>query len=158
MIKIRKYHSDDWERLCEIHDKARKDELEGSVDLDAFKTLEDTFENEGLFDGEVFVAEFEGEVNGFISFEKSEITWLYVDPKNYGKGLGSLLLKTSLSHCDKKVEVEVLHNNARSIAFYEKHGFRIVKKMEGVLEGNEKYKATAYLMRIENNDLNESQN
>lgn len=59
MINIRKYQKEDWQRMCEIHDLARKDELEGSVDKNAFKTFEETFENERLFDGEVLVALYE---------------------------------------------------------------------------------------------------
>ncbi len=48
MLDIRPYQKTDWARLCDIHDRARIDELTGSVDLSAFLTLEQSAENEGL--------------------------------------------------------------------------------------------------------------
>lgn len=65
---VRKYKKTDWSRLCEIHDAARLDELRLSNLEDAFLSLEETFRNEGLFDGQVYVSEIQGEVVGFIAF------------------------------------------------------------------------------------------
>ncbi|MEL6191020.1 MAG: toprim domain-containing protein, partial [Bacteroidota bacterium] len=47
-VDIRPYQSTDWPRLCEIHDASRLDELKLSVGTEAFLTLEQTAENEGL--------------------------------------------------------------------------------------------------------------
>ena len=41
-ISIRPYEDADWERLGQIHDRARLDELRNSVDLAAFLPLADT--------------------------------------------------------------------------------------------------------------------
>ncbi len=51
------------------------DELRGSVDPRAFKMLEETFENEGWFDGELLVAIHANAENGFIAYDRTEITW-----------------------------------------------------------------------------------
>lgn len=150
MIDIRKYKETDWQRLCDIHDAARKDELRNSVDMKAFKTLEQTAENEGLFEAEVLVADYQGELSGFIAFNKNEITWLYVEPKHYQKGIGSALLNAALNNCGEWVQVEVLHKNESAILFYKKHGFEIIEKKDGVLEGNEQYKTAGYLMKFDN--------
>jgi hypothetical protein len=56
MIQLRTYHPDDWDAIAVIHDRARLDELRSSVGVDAFLSLAATFENEGLFEGEVWVA------------------------------------------------------------------------------------------------------
>ena len=148
MIKIREYKNQDWEKICEIHDLARKEELKGSVDLKAFKTLEETYKNEGLFDGEVLVATYEETVKGFISFEPKEITWLYVNPSSYRYGIGSCLLKAALKKCENTIVAEVLYKNTRAISFYQKHGFKIISKIEGVLEGNESYKTSGYILQM----------
>ena len=79
MINIRPYESADWPRLCEIHDAARLDELGLTVGTDAFLTLEQTADNEGLFEGKLFVADVDNVVRGFVAYSKEELTWLYVD-------------------------------------------------------------------------------
>lgn len=79
-MKIRAYRESDWPRLCEIHDAARMCELSASNLTDAFLTLEQTAENEGLFDGAIVVAEAEGAVQGFAAFSDNELTWLYCHP------------------------------------------------------------------------------
>lgn len=149
-IIIRKHDENDWPRLCDIHDAARVDELRDSVNPDAFKSLEDTFEDEGLFDDQFLVAEYNDVVSGFIAFDPTEITWLYVDPSMYRKGIGAALLNAALPNCNKLVACEVLHKNKQALSFYQKHGFKILEKKEGILEGNETYKAIGYIMELEN--------
>ena len=95
-MTLRPYASIDWERLCIIHDAARMHELEASGLAAAFLTLEATAENEGLFDGEVIVAEFEGQVCGFVAYANGELTWLYVDPSKYKQGIGRQLLRNAI--------------------------------------------------------------
>ncbi|WP_349428666.1 hypothetical protein [Microbacterium sp. LWS13-1.2] len=66
-VDIRPYESRDWHAICRIHDAARLDELRGAGLLEAYLDLAATFENEGLFDDQVWVAECEGRVAGFIA-------------------------------------------------------------------------------------------
>jgi hypothetical protein len=85
-IEIRPYADDDWDAIARIHDVARLDELRDSAGVEAFLTLAQTAENEGLFDGRLWVAEADGEVAGFVALDDDEVTWLYVDPKRYRQG------------------------------------------------------------------------
>ena len=55
-VVIRPYESRDWDDIARIHDAARLDELRGAGLLDAYLDLAATYENEGLFDDEVWVA------------------------------------------------------------------------------------------------------
>lgn len=55
-MNLRPYSPGDWERLCAMHDAARVHELQASGLADAFLSLEQTAENEGLLGGEVVVA------------------------------------------------------------------------------------------------------
>jgi len=145
-MTIRKYEASDWERLCKIHDAARMDELRGSVDLAAFLTLEQTAENEGLFDDQLYVAVLQNEVLGFVAFSPNEINWLYVDPNHYKKGIGYALLNFALEHCEDSVEVSVLSGNVPAIQLYRKMGFKTIEKKKGKLVGNEAFDAEGLIL------------
>jgi GNAT superfamily N-acetyltransferase len=67
--------------------------LRVSVGIEAFLSLAATFENEGLFEGEVLVACDDETVVGFIAFADDEVTWLYVSPDYYRQGIGKKLLR-----------------------------------------------------------------
>jgi hypothetical protein len=67
-MHVRPYSPRDWKRLCEIHDEARKYELKASGLIEAFLTLEQTAECEGLFEAEILVAEESDEVRGFAAY------------------------------------------------------------------------------------------
>ncbi len=147
-MKIRPYQKADWARLCEIHDRSRLDELRGSVDLAAFLTLEQTAENEGLFDDQLLVAELENRVVGFIAFDPSEITWLYVDPGYYRKGIGRKLIQTAIDNCGNKITIEVLTGNLPALKLYQSFGFQITETRKGQLTGNETFDAEGYILEL----------
>ena len=144
-VRIGEYDNHDWESICHIHDEARPGELEENVPVEAFIPLVDSAENEGLFDGQILVAEIE-KVVGFIAFEQSEITWLYVHPKFQLRGIGRQLLKFALSKIKSPVEVSVLSNNNAAIKLYKKEGFVICETKKGKLVGNEKFNAEGHIM------------
>lgn len=150
MIEIREFEEKDWKRLCEIHDEGRIIELTGSVDLKAFKTLEETYDDEGLFDDQLWVAILENEIVGFIAYEIDEITWLYTDPKYYRKGIATALVQQALSYCNEDVKLEVLYKNEAALKFYEKMGFEKLKLVEGKLTGNETFPTAGYIMTYKN--------
>ena len=96
-IDLRPYAPSDWVAINAIHDAARLDELRASVGVEAFLSLAQTAESEGLFDGEVWVAERDGRVVGFVAFTRDELTWLYTDPAHYRRGVGRTLLLHALT-------------------------------------------------------------
>lgn len=147
VIKIRPYRSADWPRLCEIHDSSRLDELDLTVGADAFLTLEQTAENEGLFDGQLMVAEVDDIVQGFIAYSDKEITWLYVAPALYRRGVGRALVRQAISDSASTMDVEMLEGNAPALELYRSEGFEVVKRIEGSLEGNEGFAATGLVLR-----------
>jgi len=144
---LRKYMESDWPFLCEIHDLARKDELTGSVDLAAFLTLEQTFESEGLFVGEVWVACVDQNPIGFVAFADHELTWLYVHPDHYKKGIGGALLQLAIEQCDFSLTTEVLSGNQPALQLYLSHGFKISSVKKGKLTGNESFEAEGVLLK-----------
>lgn len=146
-MKIRPYLPTDWHRLCTIHDAARVHELAGAGLLDAFLTLAQTAENEGLFAGVVVVAEDDTEVVGFAAHCDGELTWLYVDPHAFRRGVGRALLRHCLLACGGRLSTEVLLGNDAALALYLSEGFTIVQRSDGRLVGNEDFAASGYVLQ-----------
>lgn len=143
---IRRYHDDDWPRLCEIHDAARLDELRHSVGLGAFLTLAQTAQGEGLFDGELWVAQVDARVQGFVAWNDGELTWLYVDPAAGRRGIGRALLRHALAAHAGHLDTEVLEGNVPALVLYLGEGFRVRRRVEGRLAGNEGHRAVGYVL------------
>lgn len=110
-MHIRPYATEDWERVCQIHDAARRDELAAAGLMAAFLSLEQTAANEGFHDYTLRVAEADGNVVGFVAFTDDELAWLYVDPDAYGMGVGTALIQTALGPVNTN---EVHRRSARS--------------------------------------------
>ena len=144
-ILVRAYVPQDWDAICHIHDAARVEELRTTVGLEAFLPLAATFEAEGLFDGDLWVAEVDGLVTGFLAGTPEEITWLYVDPARQHRGVGRALVGHVLERATGPVRLEVLDGNpARS--FYERMGFVEESTTTGRLAGNESFTASGHTM------------
>ena len=143
---IRAYRETDWKAISHVHDAARLDELRESVGIDAFLSLAQTAEGEGLFDGLLWVAETEGTVTGFVALDGDEITWLYVDPAHYRRGVGRALLRHAVAHAGDRAEVTVLDGNPAALALYLGEGFEILETRTGPLVGNERFTATGHIM------------
>ena len=149
MINVRPYESTDWSRLCEIHDASRLDELALTVGTDAFLTLEQTADNEGLFDNKFFVAEVDNVVQGFIAYRDEELAWLYVDPRFYRKGVGRALVQHAVANSAPTMEIELLEGNTPALELYLSEGFKVIKRVEGQLVGNEEFAAAGLVLRRE---------
>lgn len=145
-LSIRPYIPADWPRLCAIHDAARLDELRPTVGEAAFLPLEQAAENEGLFDGRVDVAELDGVVEGFIAYTDDEITWVYINPLLYRRGIGRVLVRHALTAAGPVMRLEVLEGNEAALRFYLAEGFKVVRRSEGRLAGNETFAAVGLVM------------
>jgi ribosomal protein S18 acetylase RimI-like enzyme len=147
-MHIRPYSPSDWQRLCEIHDEARKYELEASGLVEAFLTLEQTAENEGLFEAEILVAEESDEVRGFAAYTREELTWLYVDPRYYRRGIGRCLVRAAVKASPNPLSLEVLVGNEAALSLYRSEGFSVIDQVSGKLAGNETFPAAAHVLRF----------
>jgi len=149
MIQLRKYNSEDWDAIADIHDRARLDELRASVGVEAFLSLAATFENEELFEGEVWVACEDETVVGFIAFADDYVTWLYVSPDRYRQGIGKVLLRQAIDRCGKTVSTSVLSGNDAALHLYLSEGFKIIETKTGKLNGNESFPATGHILELD---------
>jgi len=120
-MNLRPYLPEDWERLCLIHDSARMHELRASGLAEAFLTLEQTAEG--------------------------ELTWLYVDPTRYRQGIGRQLLRHAINASAGSLSTEVLVGNDTALARYLSEGFKVERRVDGKLTGNEAFSAAGYVLQ-----------
>lgn len=138
-----------WQRLMEIHDHARKDELARAGLSDAFVPLAIAAEREGLFDYTVCVALLSGEAVGFVAYSEDEIAWLYVDPCHARKGIGRSLVQYVIAHTlERPLLLEVLAGNDAALALYKSSGFRDTEILSGAMPGNERFNVTVHVLKF----------
>jgi putative acetyltransferase len=86
-------------------------------------------------DQDVWVAEEDGKVAGFIALKDDLGTFFYVDPEFHDRGIGSALFDTVREARPGGFEFWVFQANERARHFYEKRGCVAVRFTEG--EANE---------------------
>lgn len=138
---IRPYEASDWEAICRVHDAARPYELRPTVGMDAFLTLAQTAEEEGLFDAALDVLVVDDAITGFAAYGDDELTWLYVHPDRFGEGHGRRLLRHVIARTGPVLQTEVLEGNAAALALYLSEDFTVIRRSEGKLAGNERFAA-----------------
>ncbi len=145
MNNIRLAKSDDLVRIAEIeifnyrlnfypifqNDEFYFDELQVPKQIEKYKN---SIDNIWVYD--------DGAVKGFIQIENHEVKKLFVEPILQGNSIGAELLNYAIAEMDAKF-LWALEKNVRTIAFYERHGFRVTddKKFEAG--------TTEYLVRLE---------
>ncbi|MBC7878824.1 MAG: GNAT family N-acetyltransferase [Anaerolineales bacterium] len=131
MVTYRDYEDKDWNAICQIHDRARPDELVGSCDPRGFIPIEQDKEVEDLKLSRKFVAVIDDKVAGFAGVDDDYLAWLYIDPDHYGKGIGRELLKIGIREIGKYAWTVVLDGNHKAIALYESEGFKEASRFAG---------------------------
>jgi GNAT superfamily N-acetyltransferase len=80
---------------------------------------------------EVWVAEEDGVVIGFIGVNGDELTHINVDPAAQNRGVGGALLDHAKGLRPDRLELWVFQKNEGARRFYERHGFRLTKLTDG---------------------------
>ena len=91
----------------------------------------------------------DGIVQGFVAYSDAELTWLYVDPQSYKRGVGRALVRHAIADSTSAMELELLEGNTPALLLYLSEGFRVIKRIEGKLEGNEDFAAVGLVLRHE---------
>jgi ribosomal protein S18 acetylase RimI-like enzyme len=131
MITYRDYQDADWKAICQIHDRARPDELRGSCDPRGFIPIEQDKEVEDLKACWKYVACDGERVVGFVGVDDKYLAWLYIDPDYYSKGIGRELLRIAIRQIGEGAWTIVLDGNHSAIKLYESEGFREVRRFAG---------------------------
>lgn len=131
-VTIREYSDLDWVAVCTIHDLARPDELLGSCDPRAFVPLADDLEDAANFHrSHKFVACVGSQVVGFVGVDGTYLSWLYVAPAFYRRGIGRQLLRWGIQCIGPQAWTIALAGNSRARKLYESEGFRVIRTYEG---------------------------
>ena len=131
MLTYRQYQESDWKAICQIHDRARPDELRGSCDPRAFVPIEQDIEVQDLKTSRKFVACDDEKVVGFVGVDDKYLAWLYIEPSHYGRGIGRELLKIGIREIGTGAWTIVLDGNQKAISLYKSEGFQEVRRFEG---------------------------
>lgn len=76
---------------------------------------------------EVWLAEAEDGIVGYLALRGSYVDRLYVSPEHQRQGVGSSLLKHAMERSPAGLALYTHQKNTQARAFYEKHGFVAVK-------------------------------
>jgi ribosomal protein S18 acetylase RimI-like enzyme len=76
---------------------------------------------------EVWVAETEAEIIGYLALKGSYIDRLYISPDHQRCGVGTSLLKHAMERSPAGLELHTHQKNIQARTFYEKYGFVPVK-------------------------------
>ncbi|GAB4190829.1 MAG: hypothetical protein OHK0022_03980 [Roseiflexaceae bacterium] len=131
-VLIRAYTEADWPAVCALHDRARLDELRGSCDLRAFVPLaEEQADGENFRVSQKFVACLGERVVGFVGVDGNFLSWLYVDPDYYGRGIGRRLLQYGKRLIGPDAWTIALEHNLPARQLYASEGFRVAVTFQG---------------------------
>ena len=89
-----------------------------------------------------------GGFEGFAAIADGELTWLYVAPSRYKQGIGRRLLRHAIKAAKGDISTEVLVGNEPALALYLSEGFKIVRRVDGKLAGNESFAASGYELKF----------
>jgi ribosomal protein S18 acetylase RimI-like enzyme len=129
---LRAYRDDDWPAVCAVHDRARPDELRGSCDPRVFVPLAADAADAASFARSLkFVACVEEQVVGFVGVDGTYLSWLYVDPAWYRRGIGRQLLRLGVQHIGPQAWTVSLAGNVAARTLYESEGFQVVEAFSG---------------------------
>ena len=130
----RRATADDAQGIAIVHRTATRVSLDFLPELHTAEEDLAFFADHFLPANEVWVADQDGAVRGYIGFDADWIHHLYVLPAAQGQGIGPQLLALALA--DRRPRrLWTFQQNARARRFYEDSGFRLLELTDGA--GNE---------------------
>jgi putative acetyltransferase len=92
----------------------------------------------------IMVAEMDGVMEGFVTVDPKTgyLDQIVVAPEFWGSNVATLLLDESKRISPARLDLLVNQDNARAIAFYEKHGFAVVGDDVNPTSGRQVYRMT----------------
>ena len=135
---IRDYQKEDWAAICDIFLRAKPDELKGSLSPEAVIPLAQDTGLLNLFNHSVlYVAELDHKVVGYAGYQDSLVSFLFVDPDYYRRGIATELLKKVILQIGAAVWLNVAKNNLPARALYQKFGFKMAEEFVGKYNGHD---------------------
>ena len=135
-MEVRPARPDESEALARIMMRARNHAMT-YVPAMPEEHLPQVADHMAVFHDEVWVAERDGRLLGFLALRRSRTDgWetlekLYVDPPAQGQGVGTVLLDKAKELRPGGLHLWVVQKNDGARRFYDRHGFRLVKLTDG---------------------------
>lgn len=135
-MTTRSYAPTDWPDVCRVHDRARAIELQrGGVDARAFRSMEEAAHDDEFFLSETRVAIADGKIVGFVSWNGSYITWLYVDPVHHREGIGRELVREAVDRIGSAAWTTTLGGNDAALSLFRAAGMEEVFRRPADCDG-----------------------
>ena len=128
---IRRAIAADWPSVRRIHERSVRHELYpmSAIDRPSIAATEDVFR------GDLWIAEAKDQALGFVASAGAVISWLYVDPQRFRRGIGRALLRYAAAQCGAIANADVLAGNAACMALMESEGFALAEKQVVMIAG-----------------------
>jgi putative acetyltransferase len=130
-FEIRSARSDDAEAIADVHIDARRAALPWLSTLHSRQETVAYFASHVLAHDEVFVAEMNELVVGFIALQGDYVDHLYIAPSHQDRGIGDKLLAVAKELHPSGLTLWTFQSNARARRFYETRGFVATKFSDG---------------------------
>ena len=91
-----------------------------------------------LYSGETYVFEKDGLIKGFVSLCEDNLAALFVAPSFQGKGIGRQLMAKAKG-VRNNLQLTVYEENNKSVEFYKKCGFKIIKEQVDEHTGHKEF-------------------
>ncbi len=129
-MSLRRAGAGDAAAIAVVHRTAMRVSLPFLPELHSAEQDLQFFADRFLPANEVWVAEIEGQVAGYVGFDGDWINHLYIHPDHQGRGLGTELLAKALADGRPK-QLWTFQRNDRARRFYEQRGFSAVRVTDG---------------------------
>ena len=130
-VSVERASVDDGAEIADLYLASRADALPFLRRVHPDDEVRSWIQNVLLRRGETWVARLDGHVVGFLTLISDDLDQLYLRPRYYRRGIGSLLLTKAKERSAERLRLFTFQRNERARAFYEAHGFRIVNLNDG---------------------------
>ncbi|MGH8000978.1 MAG: GNAT family N-acetyltransferase, partial [Brasilonema sp.] len=123
-MKVRLYDSKDLEDIVQLWYQTWHQTFPNIQHPQPYSAWKSRFLDDFAVQGEVWVAEVEHHIVGFVVVikEKQYLSQLFVNFKYQNCGIGSVILNKAKEICPQGLTLQTLQQNIRACLFYEKHG------------------------------------
>lgn len=128
-FEIKEYTAEDFEAIAElfrsVYVKTYPHFNPKFFEAERFRTI---LREYTLPNSQVWTAKTDGKIAGFVALARNFIGQLYIYEDFQNKGLGGFWVKQAKTIYPDFLELYTFASNEKAIAFYEKHGFKIIER------------------------------
>ena len=123
-MHIRPFAPDDWQSICEIHDRCKPDEMAGVLDRSAIQPIEHDPATQSLYrQSSIRVIDDGRHIAGFTGTIGRYVSALFVLPEYRTRGFATALMRSVMDVADGPICLNVGKQNATALRLYERLGF-----------------------------------